>query len=123
MRRSATACCRLAGLALAGLLHSAQPRAEPIPGFPDDVVDLIQRRAACRDWSAKAAADPARAAALAGTMQVLRCADVARDEAALRARYAGDPRALEALAADWIKVVRRVPVWIEPGAQPPDMGR
>ena len=124
MRRFATVRWRLAGLVSAGLLlHDAEPRAKPIPGFPDDVIAFIGRRAACRQWSAKAGADPAYGAVIAGTMQILGCAAVARDEAVLLERYADDPRALEALAAAWVKVVRRVPVWIGPGARRPDLGR
>jgi hypothetical protein len=53
-------------------------------------------------------------------LRSLDCGDVARDEQALRGKYANDPNTLAALDATWVKVVQRVLVKVAPEADPPD---
>lgn len=102
----AIACCLIAVSLLPAL---AQMRAEETD-LPQDVTDLISRRASCNDYIVRGQLDPAFASGIAPVLITLRCSDVVADENALRDRYGRDPHIIAALDHKWVKVVRRVPV-------------
>jgi hypothetical protein len=105
----------------AGLTPHAHAQTGPAD-LPSDVMGLISRRVGCLEWSRKVS-DPDRKTRLGDITSILRqlkCDEVANDEKALRQQYAGNPDILRALDANWVKVVKRLPVRI---AAPPDPSR
>jgi hypothetical protein len=79
-------------------------------GLPPDVTELISRRASCDEYILKGRLDPNLAAEFAPLLITLRCNDVPKEEGVLRDRYRSTPHVIAALNAEWVKVIRRVPV-------------
>ena len=97
----------------------AQPQPHPANLQPD-VAAFVGRRASCQEVANKRPAGAEDAPQVANVSRSLDCGDVARDEQALRGKYANDPHILAALDATWVKVVQRVPVKVAPEVDPPD---
>jgi hypothetical protein len=86
-----------------------------IRGLPTDVRAFIERRANCNHWLGEQAYqaerialgeedyDAERTAQIMSALGKFHCMDAARDEAALKQRYAANPSALNALESskDW----------------------
>jgi hypothetical protein len=90
---------------------NAQPRADTLPS---EVVDLVNRRAACVEWSLKAF-DPKLATQVDTIMDIqrsLKCEDIKDIEQSLKQKYASEPVILAALRARWVKIVKRLPVQV-----------
>ena len=101
---------------------SLEPTAPALAGstnLPGDVVELIQRRSGCLEWSKKVN-DPARATQIKAIMVTMKCSDIEHDEQELRQNYADNPSVIAALNANWVKVVRRVGSTTATGTQPSD---
>ena len=85
---------------------------------------FVGRRAGCQEAANRRPAGAEDTAQVANVLRSLDCVDVARDEQALRGKYANDPNTLAALDATWMKVVQRVPVRVPvkvaSEADPPD---
>jgi hypothetical protein len=82
--------------------------------LPADVDDIIQRRVGCDALTTSASKQPDRTSDSEAARRYLECDSVVKDEAALRHKYNGDPRILEALDTKWVRVIRRVPLKIAP---------
>jgi hypothetical protein len=80
--------------------------------LPAEVDALIFRNASC-NWSTINRGNRS-SAQVEASRRYLKCDAVVKDEAALRHKYNGDPRILEALDAKWVRVIRRVPLKIAP---------
>jgi hypothetical protein len=106
-------------VALITTTAAAQPQPHPA-NLPADVAAFVGRRASCQEAANKRPAGAEDTAQVANVLRSLDCGDVARDEQALRGKYANDPNTLAALDATWVKVVQRVPVKVAPEADPPD---
>ncbi|MGB6176894.1 MAG: hypothetical protein WBF43_11305 [Methylocella sp.] len=91
--------------------------------LPADADDLIHRRMGCDEWAAEVRAHPDRAAGIEATRAYLKCDAVAKDEAALRRKYSGNPAILKFLDAKWVHIVKRVPVKIAPQANPAETSK
>lgn len=81
---------------------------------PADVADIIQRRVGCDALTKSESNHPNRTSDSEAARRYLECDSVVKDEAALRQKYNGDPRILEALDAKWVRVIRSVPLKIAP---------
>ena len=112
----------LALLALITTTAGAQPQPHPA-NLPPDVAAFVSRRASCQEVANKRSANAEDAAQVAIVSRSLDCGDVARDEQAVRGKYANDPHILAALDATWVKVVQRVRVKFAPEVDPPDPRR
>jgi len=91
--------------------------------LPADADDLIGRRAGCDKGAAEGHAHQDRAAGLEATRAYLRCDAVAKDEAALRQKYVGNPAILKLLDGKWVIIFKRVPLKIAPQANPADASK
>jgi hypothetical protein len=91
--------------------------------LPADADDLIHRRTDCDEWAAKVHAHPDRAAGIEATRAYLQCDAVAKDEAALRQKYIGNPSILKLLDGKWAIIFKRVPLKIAPQANPADTSK
>ncbi len=88
--------------------------------LPADADDLIHRRASCNELT-KAASEHPNPSHESETARVyLKCDAVAKDEAALRQKYAGDARVLKVLDGIRVRFITRVPLKIAPQADPAD---
>jgi hypothetical protein len=91
--------------------------------LPADADDLIHRRMDCDEWAAKTRSHPDRVAGIEATRAYLKCDAVAKDEAALRQKYVGNPAILKLLDAKWVRIVKRVPLKIAPQPNPADTSK
>jgi hypothetical protein len=91
--------------------------------LPADADDLIHRRTGCDEWTAKMHSHPDRTAAIEAARVYLKCDAVAKDEAALRLKYIGNPAILRLLDARWVRIIERVPLKIAPQANPADTSK
>jgi hypothetical protein len=66
-------------------------------GLPAEVRDFIDRRANCNHWFGENGYDEPRRAQIQSALNELRCADLERDEVALKRRYAKSPAVLTGL--------------------------
>jgi hypothetical protein len=66
---------------------------------------------------------PDRTAAIEAARVYLKCDAVAKDEAALRLKYIGNPAILRLLDARWVRIIERVPLKIAPQANPADTSK
>jgi hypothetical protein len=94
-----------------------------IAELPADADDLIDRRASCDKWAAKGHAHQDRAAGIDSTRAYLKCDAVAKDEAALRQKYIGNPLIVKAFDGKWVIIFKRVPLKIVPQAKPADISK
>jgi hypothetical protein len=76
---------------------SDDPLASLKKGQPKDVSELIDRLVGCNHWSGEAPYDAERKQEIALAMADLKCARLAKDEAAARKRYANKPGTIKAL--------------------------
>jgi hypothetical protein len=72
---------------------------DDIAGLPQDAAAIVTRLSVCSHFANEEASNKARAREIAGAMRQYRCDTIARDEAAMRNRYANDPNVIKALAA------------------------
>ena len=91
--------------------------------LPADADDLIHRRTGCDKWAADVHAHQDRAAGIEATRAYLRCDAIAKDEAALRQKYVGNPAILKLLDAKWARIIKRVPLKIAPQANPAETSK
>ena len=66
-------------------------------GLPAEVRNFIGRRANCYHWFGEDGYDEPRKAQIQSALNELRCADLEREEAALKRRYAKNPAVLNGL--------------------------
>jgi len=78
-------------------LASDDPLAGLKKGQPKDVSELIDRLVGCNHWSGEEPYDAERKQEISSAMADLKCARLAKDEAAARKRYADHPSTLKAL--------------------------
>jgi hypothetical protein len=90
--------------------------------LPPDLRAFVDHRTRCDEWSVKAM-DPARGVESESGWRVEKCADLAEDQRALLAKYAGDPKILAAFNAVRRIIVVRVPVQIAPDDRPSESDR
>lgn len=76
---------------------SDDPLANLKKGQPGDVKKLIDRLAGCSHWSGEEPYDADRRREIALAMSDLKCDQLAKDEAAIRKRYAKQERVLKVL--------------------------
>lgn len=69
----------------------AEEMARLTAGMPKDVADYIPRLAGCIHWGGEYSEDPVRTKQIADAMSELGCDTLDADEAALQARYKGNP--------------------------------
>jgi hypothetical protein len=78
-------------------LASENPLASLKKGQPKDVSDLIDRLVGCNHWSGEEPYDAGRKKEISAAMADLKCARLAKDEAAARKHYANKPGTIKAL--------------------------
>ena len=105
--RRDSAAMRIISIAIALLLLAgcdrkpAPPPPRPAastPASPQEVRDFLQRRTDCQHWAGEEGYDAARRAEINAAYVKLRCATLAADEAALKARYSGNAAASQMLS-------------------------
>ena len=85
-----------------------------MPDLPPDVIEFISRRTSCIDLTAKSQANPSQIAAYAQEMATLKCGDVPDEQITLKSLHQTDTHVIEALDHTYIKIIRRVPVRVNP---------
>jgi hypothetical protein len=65
---------------------------------PKDIQAFLDCRAGCDHWTGEEPYDAARRRQIEAAIADLKCVRIERDQAALRKRYANDPRLLDAIA-------------------------
>ena len=65
---------------------------------PQEVLDFVKRRADCNHWAGEEGYDAPRRAEINAAYAKLRCATLAADEAALKARFSGNEAVQKLLA-------------------------
>jgi hypothetical protein len=99
----------LAVIFVPALIGAAQAHSEQ--NLRPDVVTFIQRRGSCDQLS-----NDLKRAALTHVHEIekamlsLKCDTVSQDERLLRVQYENDPIVIRSLDAQWVRVVRRLPV-------------
>lgn len=78
-------------------LASNDPPASLKKGQPQDVREMIDRLIGCNHWSGEEPYDADRKLEISSAMADLKCARLAKDEAAALRRYANKPRTIKAL--------------------------
>jgi hypothetical protein len=86
------------GLAAPGWADKLQDDLDKLTaGLPKDVAAVLTRRVACNHWMGEEPYDKARAREIERAIRQNKCDSLAGDEAALRKRYADDPKVTKAL--------------------------
>ena len=78
-------------------LASDDPLAGLKKGQPKDVREMIDRLVGCNHWSGEEPYDADRNREISSAMANLKCAQLAKDEAAALKRYANKPSTIRAL--------------------------
>jgi hypothetical protein len=78
-------------------LASNDPLASLKKGQPKDVSVLIDRLVGCNHWSGEEPYDAARKQEISSAMADLKCARLAKDEAAARKRHSNKPGTIKVL--------------------------
>lgn len=68
-----------------------------VAGLPKDAAAVVTRRVMCDHWAGEEPYDKARARAIARAVKRNKCESLDADEAAMRKRYAHDPKVVKAL--------------------------
>jgi len=78
-------------------LADDDPLASLKKGQPKDVSELIDRLVGCNHWTGEEPYDAERKQEISSAIADLKCARLAKDEAAARKRYANEPGTIKAL--------------------------
>jgi hypothetical protein len=68
-----------------------------VAGLPQDAAAVVTRRAMCNHWAGEEPYDKARAREIERAIKQNKCESLDGDEAAVRKRYANDPKVIKAL--------------------------